>query len=138
MPEKKIPDDLCIVFTEKAPLPQGHYSQAIVHDHCVYVSGQLPIDPQTGKKCTATIEEQTERALKNVFEILKASGSDKSQVLKTTVYLADMALWDRVNNVYARFFEDHRPARSIVPTKNLHGDFQIEIEAIAAVNEKRL
>ena len=123
------------ISTPNAPRPAGHYSQAIVHGNTVYVSGQLAIDPQTGEKRLGSIEEQTEQALKNVAEILKAANSDISQVLKTTVYISDIALWDRVNAVYARFFGEHRPARAVVPTRDLHYGFQIEIEAIAFVSK---
>jgi len=119
------------VSTENAPKPAGHYSQAIVHNNIIYVSGQLPIDPKTGERRIGSIEEQTEQALKNLSEILKAAGSDINQVIKTTVYVSDIELWDRVNAVYAKFFGEHRPARAVVPTRNLHFGFQIEIEAIA-------
>ena len=120
-------------LTQNAPKPAGHYSQAIVHNDIVYVSGQLPIDPKTGEKRIGPIEEQTEQALRNLAGILKAAGSDLNKVIKTTVYVSDIGLWGRVNEVYARFFGDHRPARAVVPTRNLHYGFQIEIEAIAAV-----
>ena len=123
------------ISTENAPAPAGHYSQAIVQGNVVYVSGQLPIDPQTGEKRIGSIEEQTEQALNNLSQILKAAGSDVSQVVKTTVYVSDIALWDRVNAVYAEFFGEHRPARAVVPTRDLHFGFQIEIEAIAAVDK---
>jgi len=123
------------ISTENAPRPAGHYSQAIVHNNIVYVSGQLPIDPKTGERRTGPIEEQTEQVLSNLAEILKAAGADLNQVLKTTVYISDIELWLRVNNVYSRFFGEHRPARSVVPTKNLHFGFQIEIEAIAALKK---
>ena len=123
------------ILTENAPRPAGHYSQAIVHDNIIYVSGQLPIDPRTGEKRTGPIEEQTEQVLNNIAEILKAAGADLSQVLKTTVYISDIELWSRVNNVYSRFFGEHRPARSVVPTKDLHFGFQIEIDAIAALKK---
>jgi len=122
------------VLTTKAPKPAGHYAQAIVHNDLVFVSGQLPIDPQTGEKRLGSIEEQTEQALKNVAEILKAAGSDVDRVIKTTVYIANIELWDRVNSVYARFFGEHRPARAVVPSRELHFGFQIEIEAIAALS----
>ncbi|MFB0509412.1 MAG: RidA family protein [bacterium] len=121
------------ILTENAPKPSGHYSQAIVHDNIVYVSGQLPIDPKTGEKRIGSIEEQTEQVLRNLSEILKAAGSNLNQVIKTTVYISDIELWDQVNTVYSRFFSGHRPARAVVPTRNLHFGFQIEIEAIAAV-----
>ena len=121
------------VSTQNAPKPAGHYSQAIIHNNIVYVSGQLPIDPKTGEKRLSSIEEQTEQALKNVSEILKAAGCNLNRVIKTTVYVSDIKLWGRVNAVYSNFFGDHRPARAVVPTKDLHFGFQIEIEAIAAV-----
>lgn len=119
--------------TNDAPQPAGHYSQAIVHDGLVYVSGQLPIDPEREDKQVGSIEAQTEQVLRNLDAILKAANSDRDHVLKVTVYVSDIALWGRVNAVYARFFGDHRPARAVVPTRELHFGFQIEIEAIAAV-----
>jgi len=122
-----------VIFTENAPSPAGHYAQAIIHDDIVYVSGQLPVEPKSGEKKTGPIEEQAEQALKNLAEILKAAGSDVNRILKVTVYLADISLWERLNAVYARFFGEHRPARSVVPAPNLHFGFQVEIDAIAAV-----
>ena len=121
------------VSTPNAPKPAGHYAQAIVHNNIVYVSGQLPIDPKTGEKCLGSIEEQTKQVLKNVSEILKAAGSDINQVLKITLYVSDIELWGRVNTVYSEFFDKHRPARAVVPTRDLHYGFKIEIEAIAAI-----
>ena len=121
------------IRTPNAPQPAGHYAQAIVHDGVVYVSGQLPIDPRTGARCTGTIEEQAELALRNVAAILVAAGSDLSLVLKTTVYVSDISLWGRVNAVYARVFGDHRPARAVVPSRALHHGLQVEIEAVAVV-----
>ena len=123
-----------VVYTTDAPGPAGHYSQAIVHDGLMYVSGQLPIKAQTGEKVSGPIEDQTVQALENLSAILKAAGSDIAKTLKVTVYISDIDLWDRVNKVYARFFGDHKPARSIVPTRDLHFGFNIEIDAIAAVS----
>jgi 2-iminobutanoate/2-iminopropanoate deaminase len=120
--------------TDKAPLPGGHYSQAIVHNGLVYLSGQLPIDPQTGEKQTGSVEEQTRLVLQNLSAILEASGSSLSQVLKVTVYISDISLWGQVNEVYADVFGDHRPARAIVPTRDLHFGFKIEVDAVAAVD----
>ena len=125
------------IHCENAPRPAGHYSQAILHGDVIYVSGQLPIDPSTGEKRIGSIEEQTEQAIANVESILIAAGSDLSHVLKTTVYISDIALWDRVNAVYARLFGSHRPARAVVPTRDLHFGFQIEIEAIAALKSDK-
>lgn len=121
------------ITTLKAPAPGGHYSQAIVHNGLVYVSGQLSIHPDTGEKVLGTIEQQTEQVLKNTAAVLEAAGSSLKQVIKTTVYISDIQLWDRVNQVYARYFGDHRPARTVVPTGPLHFGFQIEMEAIAAI-----
>ena len=124
------------ISTPDAPRPAGHYAQAIAHGGMVYVSGQLPIDPQTGEKRAGSIEEQTEQALRNLVEILRAANSGLNQVVKTTVYISDIELWGRVNAVYSRFFGGHRPARAVVPTRELHFGFQIEIEAIAAVGNQ--
>jgi len=121
------------ILSIDASQPAGHYSQAIEHLGLIYVSGQLPINPKSAEKHVGNIEEQTEQALANLEAILRKANSGKNQVLKVTVYISDIALWDRVNSVYARFFGDHRPARAIVPTRELHFGFQIEIEAIAAV-----
>ena len=123
------------VETDEAPPPGGHYSQAVVHNGLVFVSGQLSIEPRTGEKKLGSIEEQTEQALKNVAAILNAANSDLSRVLKMTVYVADINLWSAVNTVYARFMGEHRPARAVVPTGELHYGFLVEIEAIAATND---
>ncbi|HEX7175292.1 MAG TPA: Rid family detoxifying hydrolase [Pyrinomonadaceae bacterium] len=122
------------ILTQNAPAPGGHYSQAVVHNGLVYVAGQLAIDPRTGERKLGSIEEQTEQVLRNVAAILEAAGSDLSRVLKMTVYVADIELWAAVNTVYARVMGEHRPARAIVPTKELHYGFLVEIDAIAATN----
>lgn len=122
------------ILTPNTPTPAGHYSQAIVYNGLVYVAGQLPIDPTTGEKLQGSIEAQTERTLRNVEAILQAANSDLSRVLKMTVYIADISQWGAVNAVYARIMGDHKPARAIVPVKELHYGFLIEIDAIAAVN----
>ncbi len=123
------------IQTPLAPAPGGHYSQAVVHNGLVYVSGQLPVDARTGEKKLGTIEEQTELVLKNTGEILRAAGSDLSRVLKMTIYVSDINLWSQVNEVYARVMGAHRPARVVVPVKELHYGFLIELEAIAATLE---
>jgi 2-iminobutanoate/2-iminopropanoate deaminase len=123
------------ISTPDAPVPAGHYSQAVVHGGLVFVSGQLAVDAVTGRKDAGTIEQQTKITLENVAAILRAAGSDIDRVLKTTVYISDIDLWDRVNGVYAEFFGNHRPARAVVPTRDLHYGFQVEIEAIASVGE---
>jgi 2-iminobutanoate/2-iminopropanoate deaminase len=122
------------VSTTNAPTPGGHYSQAVVHNGLVFVSGQLAIDPATGARLTGSIEEQTEQCLKNMAGILKAAGSGLNRVLKITLYVSDIELWPAVNAVYARVLGEHRPARAIVPVKELHYGFKIEIDAIAAID----
>ena len=118
-----------------APEPVGHYSSAVVHNGLIFVSGQLPRDAVTGKVETGAIEAQTELALRNVEAILHAAGSDLRHVLQFTIYVSDMELWDAVNEVYKKILGDHKPARVIVPVKDLHFDTKIEIQAIAAVKE---
>jgi len=122
------------ILTENAPEPRGHYAQAIVHQGLVFVSGQLPIDPVTGEKKLGSIEEQTEQVIKNISAILTAAGSGLDRVVKTTVYISNIDLWDKVNAVYSRYFGGHRPARAVVPlSSKLHYGFQIEMDAIATV-----
>lgn len=127
--------DIELIHTSNAPSPAGHYSQAVVHQGLVYVAGQLSIDPRTGEKRLGSIEEQTEQTLNNVGEILRAAGSDLSRVLKMTVYISDIKLWGAVNEVYARIMGAHRPARAVIPTRELHHGFLIEIDAIAATRD---
>lgn len=119
------------ISTDKAPLAGGHYSQAIEHNGLIFISGQLPIHPETGEKILGPIEEQTLQVLKNIEAIAVAAGSDLNHILKTTVYVSDIDLWGKVNEVYAAFFGSHKPARAVVPVKTLHYGFLIEIEAIA-------
>ena len=121
------------ISTETAPLPLGHYSQAVVHGGLVFVSGQLPIVPAGGKKITDSIEDQALQTLKNIEAILDSAGSSIDKVLKVTIYIPDMDLWGKVNEVYSEFFGEHKPARAVVPTRALPGGFKIEIEAIAAL-----
>lgn len=134
MPEGDVPTPR-LIHTSNAPTPAGHYSQATVHSGVVYVAGQLAIDPATGERMLGSIEEQTERTLRNVEAILVAAGSDLAHLLKVTIYVADISLWGAVNTVYARILGPHQPARAVVPTKELHHGFLIEIDAIAAVKD---
>lgn len=118
---------------ENQPTPKGHYSPGVEHNGLVYVSGQLPMSLETREPFTGDIGEQTELALRNVEAVLQAAGSDLNQVLQFTVYVSDIELWGKVNETYARVMGGHRPARAIVPVKDLHFDTKIEIQAIAAV-----
>ena len=121
------------VFISGAPRPAGHYSPAVVHNGLVFVSGQLPTMPGRTEHIVGTIEEQTEQCLRNVEQVLLAAGSSLGQVLQMTVYIADGEMWGRVNAAYAKVMGEHRPARAVVPVKDLHFGYQIEIQAIAAV-----
>ncbi len=121
------------IRTESAPLPAGHYSQAKVWQGVVYVAGQLPIEPLTNRRELGTIEEQTAQVLQNIDAVLIAAGSDRAKVLRVTIYIAGIELWGRVNQVYAGFFGEYRPARTVVPVSELHYGFQIEMDVIAAV-----
>ncbi len=112
-------------------IPKGHYSPGIEHHGIVYVSGQLPMDLVTREPFAGDIETQTELALRNVEAVLQAAESDLSRVLQFTIYISDIELWGKVNETYARVMGDHRPARAIVPVKDLHFGTQIEIQAIA-------
>ena len=118
-----------------APEPVGHYSSAVVHNGLIFVSGQLPRNAQTGEVETGAIGAQTELALRNVEDVLKATDSDLNHVLQFTIYVSEMELWDQVNETYARILGEHKPARTIVPVNDLHLGTKIEIQAIAAVKE---
>ena len=117
------------------PTPKGHYSPGIEHNGVIYVSGQLPMDLVTREPFAGDIETQTELALRNVEAVLHAAGSDLSHVLQFTIYVSDIELWGKVNETYARVMGEHRPARAIVPVKDLHFGTKIEIQAIATLKE---
>jgi len=119
------------VATDKAPKAIGPYSQAIVSDDTVYTAGQVALDPKTGELAGVTVAEQTDRVFQNLTAVLAAAGSSLGQVVKTTVYLADMADFAAMNEVYARHFGGHRPARSTVQAAGLPKGARVEIDAIA-------
>ncbi|GMV04978.1 MAG: reactive intermediate/imine deaminase [Gemmatimonadota bacterium] len=125
-----------LVETDKAPRPGGHYSQAVVHDGTVYVAGQLPVDPKDPKAPPGDAASQARQALENVRAILEAAGSDLDRVLQMTVYVSDIAHWGEVNRVYAEVMGTHRPARAVVPTRDLHYGYLVEIQAVAALREE--
>ena len=99
----------------------------------VYVSGQLAVNHRTGEKGVGSIEEQTRLTLRNIEQILLSAGSDLDHVIKTTAYISDVELWGGVNQAYAEVFGDHKPARAVVPSRDLHYGCLVEIEAIAAL-----
>ena len=119
------------VHTDRAPAAIGPYSQAIVSGGLVFTAGQIGLDPATGDMVEGGVEAQAVRALDNLAAVLAAAGSSMKDVLKTTVYLADMADFARVNEIYARYFEEPYPARSAVQVGALPKGALVEIEAIA-------
>lgn len=121
------------ISTSKAPAAIGPYSQAIQVGNMVYTSGQLPIDPATGSFPEGGIKEQTRQSLKNVQAILESAGLSMANVVKTTVFLADMGDFADMNAVYSEFFTEPYPARSAVAVKTLPKSAQIEIEVIASL-----
>lgn len=121
------------VSTEKAPHAIGPYSQAIIHNGVAYLSGQIPLDPTTNQIVEGDIVVQTERVLQNLKAVLEACGASFTSVLKTTVFLRDMGDFPKMNEVYGRYFNEHKPARSTVQAARLPRDVSVEIDAIAAV-----
>ena len=121
------------ISTSKAPGAIGPYSQAIRTGNLIFVSGQLPVDPSTGHFAEGGIGELTRQSLLNIQHILEEAGTDMSHVVKTTVFLADMADFSAMNEVYAQFFEAPFPARSAVAIKTLPKNARVEIECIAEV-----
>ena len=123
------------IQTKQAPAAIGPYSQAIKAGGFVFASGQIPIDPKTGEFVQGGIGEQTERVLKNLAAVLEAAGSSLDQVVKTTVFLADMKEFGAMNEVYGKFFTGAPPARATVAAAGLPRDARVEIEAIAVVSD---
>ena len=120
------------VSTASAPVAIGPYSQAVVAGNMLFVSGQLPSDPATGNFAEGGVKELTTQALKNLFAIVAEAGFQPSDIVKTTVFLADMADFAEMNEVYAQFFSAPFPARSAVAVKTLPKGARVEIECIAA------
>ena len=125
------------VSTSGAPKAIGPYSQGIVANGLLFTAGQVALDPATGELVAGGITEQTTRALQNLKAVLAAAGSDLTQVIKTTVFLVDMADFADMNEVYGRTFGSHRPARSTVAVAGLPRGARVEIEVIAAVSGER-
>ena len=123
-----------LISSPDSPAPAGHYSSAVVHNGIVYVSGQLPRVPGKPADFTsATIEEQTRQALQNAEAVLRMAGSRRDLVLRSTLYVSDIAFWAAVIAEYAAFFGAHKPARAIVPVGHFRNGFLLEIDMIAAL-----
>lgn len=119
-----------ILTSPSLPSPAGHFSPAIEHNGTLYLSGQLPKHPET-KEVPEGIEAQTQLALSNVENVLKAFGEDKNSIIQMRVYITDIAYWAEVNRIYAEFFGNHKPTRCIIPIGPLNGGCLIEIECTA-------
>jgi len=127
-----------IVSTDRAPKAIGPYSQAVISNGFVFVSGQVPIDPATGQIVAGGIAEQTARVFENIRNVLEAAGSSLEQAVKTTVYLKDMGEFAQMNEAYGRYFPSNPPARATIEAARLPRDVRIEIDCIAAaVNGRR-
>ena len=122
-----------IIATKSAPQAIGPYSQAVVHNGLAFLSGQIPLEPSTQTLIDGDVVAQTERVLENIKAVLEACGSSLDRVLKTTVFLADMGEFARMNEVYGRYFSSNAPARSTVQAARLPRDVRVEIDCIAAV-----
>ncbi|MBQ8601703.1 MAG: RidA family protein [Bacteroides sp.] len=120
-----------VIFTEKAPAAIGPYSQAIEANGMVFLSGQLPVDPATGEFAPGGVAEQTAQCFENIKSILAEAGLTTVNIVKTTVFLADMSLFAEMNGVYATYFEGDFPARSAFAVKALPKGALVEIESIA-------
>ncbi len=121
------------VTTTDAPAAIGPYSQGVITGHLVYTAGQVALDPASMEIVPGGVSEQTERVMRNLAAILQAAGTDLSRVVKTTVFLVDMGDFAAMNEVYAKHFGSHRPARSTVAVVGLPKGVRVEIEAIAEI-----
>ena len=120
-----------VIFTDKAPAAIGPYSQAIEANGMVFLSGQLPVDPTTGEFVPGGVAEQTKQCFENIKSVLAEAGLTTANIVKTTVFLADMSLFAEMNGVYATYFEGDFPARSAFAVKALPKNALVEIESIA-------
>lgn len=124
-----------VIETSKAPIPNGHYSQAVQVGNTVYLSMQLPINPETKEQKLGSIEDQTYQVLNNILNIVEASGGHKNNIVKVTVYVSDISFWQAVNDIYTQFMGDHKPARGVVPVSSLHMGYQIGLDVVAVLDE---
>lgn len=121
-----------IIQTENMPKSNGHYSHCVEHNGILYIAGQLPFDPKT-REMADGIVAQAHQVLSNLKLILNEAGSSVNQVMQVRIYIPDVELWGAVNEVYAKYFVDHKPARCVVPSRDLHYGALIELEATAFV-----
>jgi len=121
------------ISAEKAPAAIGPYSQAVQAGNLLFCSGQIPLDPVSGEIVAGDVRRQAEQVLENIAAVLSAAGADFNDVVKTTVFLVEMGDFGAVNEVYGRYFSEHKPARSTVAVKELPRGVLLEIEVIACV-----
>lgn len=122
-----------VIFTDKAPAAVGPYSQAIKAGNVVYCSGQIPLVPETGEIVEGDIKAQAKQSLENVKAVLTEAGATFSNVVKTTVFIVDMADFGAINEVYAEYFGDHKPARSCVAVAELPKGARVEVEVLVVL-----
>jgi len=122
-----------IISTDRAPKAIGPYSQAVIAHGFAFLSGQIPLDPATNQMIEGDITAQTERVFENIKGLLEACGSSIGQVVKTTVFMKDMAEFAKMNEIYTRYFPENPPARSTIEAARLPRDVRIEIECVALV-----
>ncbi len=120
-----------VIQTNKAPAPVGPYSQAILASGWLFVAGQIPLDPETGEMVKGGFEDKVRRVLDNLKAIVEAAGGSLGDVVKVTVYLRDISLFPRFNQIYAEYFKEKPPARVVVEVSNLPKDADLEVEAVA-------
>jgi len=130
--------DKKIIFTEKAPKPVGPYSQAVLHEGILYVSGQIPLDADSGELVRGTIEEETKAAMNNLKAIIEEAGATMEDVLRLSCYLADIEDFPRFNSVYAGYFTQNPPARSTFQAAKLPLDVQVEVDAVVAIPQEKM
>ncbi len=122
-----------VVYTDKAPKPVGPYSQGIKVGNFLFISGQIPIDPITGKLVDGSFEDKVRRVLENIKAIVEAAGGTLDNVVKVTVYLKDISKFQEFNKVYSQYFKEKPPARVVIEVPNLPLNADIEVEAIAYI-----
>lgn len=122
-----------VIYTEKAPNAVGPYSQGMKAGNMVFTSGQIPLDPATGKLVEGDIQAEARQSLENLKAVLEEAGAKLENVVKTTVFIQDMAQFGQINEIYGQYFKDHKPARSCVQIGKLPLGANVEIEAIAVI-----
>ena len=121
------------IHTKYSRNGKGHYVPGMIHNDTLYISGQLSLNPETGNIVEGGIAEETKQALSNMELVLNEAGLTKNNVVMVRLYTSDVANWDVINDEYSKYFGTHKPARAVVPTKELHYGCLVEIEAVAAV-----